>query len=123
MELRYSSSHFSPKKRRGKKIIFSLFFICLCILGYYLLRASASYETPPLNGKWKSQETGKVLTFTDTGEVLKEDATLLGNYRILSPGEMEYTLNDKTFRMSYSLEGRQLQWGEKGQPYETFIRK
>ncbi|PHV70662.1 hypothetical protein CS063_09015 [Sporanaerobium hydrogeniformans] len=122
MELHY----LSPKpSRKGyqNNIIWGIFIISIIFIGYWMLSASENYSTPTLVGKWKSQETGHTITFTEEGEVLKEGKTLLGTYHILSPNQLEYQIDDKTFVMIYQIEGRELSWGETTSSLEVFTRK
>ncbi|MGL4736790.1 MAG: hypothetical protein ACRCW2_04980 [Cellulosilyticaceae bacterium] len=98
--------------------IFVITLLCICTLYGY-----ERYSNPTLQGKWQSEETGEVVTFTKDGQVVLEGMNKPAIYEKIAPGKMRYTIDDKVFQMRYELEGRQLSWGVEGENLEIFMRK
>lgn len=92
--------------------------LCICTLYGY-----ERYSNPQLQGKWQSQETNEVVTFTKDGKVILEGDGAAATYEMIAPGKMLYTIDHKDFHMTYALEGRQLSWGIEGGSLEIFVRK
>lgn len=113
----------SIKKSTVKKIIGALvilflgIILCFCALGFIYSLQDAS-----LQNTWKSDETGRILTFTDEYVELK-GVSSKGMYHILSPNTMEYTINGKTFKMNYYIEENKLYWGIDQEHMECFSKK
>lgn len=107
------------KKLIGALIILSLVIIlCFCALGFIYSLQDAS-----LQNTWQSEETGRILTFTEDEYVEFKENSSKGIYHILSPNTMEYTINGKTFKMNYYIEENKLYWGIDQQHMECFSRK
>ncbi len=82
-----------------------------------------NYISPPLTGKWISSETGEIVTFKKDGSIDVGEQSNVATYKIIEPNLMEYTIDDKVFIMTYSIEGRVLNWGIKGNESEVFHRR
>lgn len=113
------------KKSTVKKIIWTLAILCLgIILCFCALGFIYSLQDASLQNTWKSDETGKVLTFTEDEYVeFKDISSKKGIYHILSPNTMEYTIDGKTFKMNYYIEESKLYWGIDQEHMECFSRK
>lgn len=75
-----------------------------------------------LQSTWRSEETGQVLTFNENNHVEFEGDLPDGIYHILSPNTMEYTIDDKTFKMFYHIEENKLYWGIDETHLESFVK-
>ena len=75
-----------------------------------------------LQNTWRSEETGQVLTFTDDNLVEFDGNLPDGIYHILSPNTMEYTIDNKTFKMIYQIEENKLYWGIDESNMECFVK-
>lgn len=82
-----------------------------------------SYIAPPLVGTWISTETAEVVTFKKDGSIDIGQASDVATYKIVKPNLMEYTIDNKVFIMTYSIEGRILNWGIEGTNLEVFNRR
>ena len=98
--------------------IVMLFFICSAtLLGVH------TYNTPDIYGKWQSEETKKIIEFKQDGTVILKTANEVGEFELLTPNKLSYTIQDKLFIMYYILEGRTLKWGFSKENVEVFKRK
>ena len=75
-----------------------------------------------LQNTWCSEETGQVLTFTEDERVEFKGNLPSGIYHILSPKNMEYTIDGKTFQMIYYIKDSKLYWGTDENHLECFKR-
>ncbi|MEF9960450.1 MAG: hypothetical protein RR448_12285 [Niameybacter sp.] len=96
--------------------------MCLLGIGGGCLYTIERYNQPELVGKWVSTETGDVVGFNENGTLSLNDSTQMSTYKILSPNQLLYNIEDKQFEMYYNLEGRILTWGLSVDTVETFKR-
>lgn len=90
---------------------------CFCILKLTYLSQNAV-----LQSKWRSEETGQVLTFTEDNKVKLENSKATGIYYIRTPEKMEYTIEGKSFQMIYRIDGNKLYWGLDSENLECFSK-
>lgn len=118
----YQSTYTSNKKRqsRYKGIILLILVIGFLSISFLCLAVLKQKETTNLVGTWTSEETGVVLTFTKEGKVIFKDNLSQGIYRIISPNTIEYTVDNMSFEMLYTIEEGKLHWGINKENMETF---
>lgn len=118
----YQSKYISNKKRKSRcrGIIIILLVIALLSISFLCLAVLKQKETTSLVGTWTSEETGVVLTFTKEGKVTFKDNLSQGIYRIISPNTIEYTIDNMSFEMFYTIEEGKLYWGIDEENKETF---
>lgn len=80
-------------------------------------------EANSIVGTWISEETGIVLTFTKEGKVTFKDGLSEAIYRIISPNTIEYTVDNMSFQMIYTIQDGKLYWGVDEEHMETFSLK
>lgn len=121
----YSSKHIPKKKRqsRYKSLMAILLVVVILIISFLSLAFLKQKEAIGLVGTWVSEQTGVVLTFTQEGKVLFKDHQSEAIYRIISPNTIEYTVDNMSFQMIYSIEDDKLHWGVDEQHLETFSWK
>lgn len=100
-----------------------LLVVGVLVVSYIILSCVNDYQKPTLVGKWTSTETGTVVKFTKDEEVIISTSPLTGTYHIISPNTMEYTIDNLTFTMYYSIEDEYLYWGVSEEALECFKRK
>lgn len=115
-------TYYISQRNRRKRLIFLILPLSLIffIVSVYFIK---SYSTPPLVGKWVSAETAEVITFKEDGSIDIGEASNVATYKIIKPNLMEYTIDNKVFIMTYSIEGRVLNWGIEGTELEVFNRR
>lgn len=116
-----------PKKsrvcRKFKKSCKTLFLtVVLGISIWGGIESYKEYQNPSIEGRWVSDETGKTIEFTESGEV-KVDKVQTGTYLINAPDMMAYHIEGHEFNMYYELNKRNLTWGVIGEEEELFKRK
>lgn len=106
-----------------KRLGITYFIIGICVIFitcFSLLRFMYAMDHVSLQSTWRSEETGQELTFTDQDCVQIKGSSSSGIYHILSPDTMEYTIDGKTFKMIYHIEGKKLYWGLDENSLECF---
>lgn len=117
------SEQFTRKKVRKYntyRILAAALFMVFIAVG--ILYGVEKFNNPSLVGKWKSVDTGEMITFSTNGEVIIEEDTYIPKYKVIGPNKMEYTVDEKDFVMEYFIEGRTLKWGIEGNELEEFKR-
>lgn len=114
--------YYLSQRNRRKRLILFIFPLSLIVFiaSVYFIK---SYTTPTLVGKWVSAETAEVVTFKKDGSIDIGEASNVATYKIIKPNLMEYTIENKVFIMTYSIEGRVLNWGIEGTELEVFNRR
>lgn len=107
--MKAKTSRRRKKSKRPMMIIMALMIIISLIIGA-VMTFKAHYNNPSLIGKWISEETGKVVEFTEDG-VLIVDELKTGKYILESPQVMIYEVEGYTFEMEYHINQRSLVWG------------
>ncbi len=118
----YQPKYISKKKRqpRYKGAIAILIITGLLTISFLCLAFLKQKEAISLVGTWASEETGVVLTFTKDGKVTFKNDLPEGIYRIISPNIIEYTIENMSFQMIYTIEDGKLHWGVDEEHLETF---
>ncbi|HHX59915.1 MAG TPA: hypothetical protein GX707_04125 [Epulopiscium sp.] len=113
----------NPKQKKSNIsiIITSIFIIIIGIVVREGISFNKTYNNPSMIGQWLSQQTGKVVEFTDVG-IVNVDQIKAGEYSIKSENLLVYTIEGHTFEMNYKIEKRNLTWGLAGEE-EKFDRK
>lgn len=106
-----------------KFFIFIIALIMLLFICFVSFSSLKNYNSPTLIGKWESLETGEEVSFSNNRLVTFKNTSKTGQYTILSPTKMEYTIDNKTFIMYYALDGRNLSWGIDENKLELFIKR
>lgn len=114
-------------KRKLSRTFYRLFivgsvFTVFLVVCFFILKLTYMSQNAVLQSKWRSEETGQVLTFTDDNKVKLEDSTTIGIYYIRAPEKMEYTIEDKSFQMIYRIDGNKLYWGIDPENLECFSK-
>lgn len=111
------------KQKRTSNIIILIVSMCLLVaVAFGVLYWVNKNDELTLTHKWKSEETGIVLTFTNEGKVVFNSDLPSGTYHIISPTTMEYTIEGKTFLMTYQIKDKKLYWGMDENTLESFKR-
>ena len=116
---------YKQRKNRKKQSISRILIgtVCLLGLGSGALYTLERYNTPPLVGKWVSNETGEMVIFNEDGTVSVNELLDSPTYQKLTPNKMLYNIEGKQFEMYYNLDGRTLTWGMTEENAESFTRK
>ena len=109
-----------PYRNNHKKIIALLSISLFIVFSFFSFSIIKLYETPTLEGKWRSEETGDEVTFLENGTVILDNTNETGTYYITSPNSMEYSVENYTFQMIYRIEDRKLYWGTDEANMECF---
>lgn len=116
----------SQKKHRKRKWhlnrltigIIAIIFLCAGTL--YLIH---TYNQSRIYGRWQSQETQKIVEFKKNGKVLLKTKGAEGEFVLLAPNKMTYTIDGRVFEMYYKVDRRTLEWGIDEEDPEIFKRK
>lgn len=109
-------------KPANRKRMMSL-LVCLCLFmmaAAGILYSMQKSDKPVLQRKWQSEETGVCLTFHSDGVVTFDAPLPSDTYYIVSPDTMEYTINNRTFLMTYHIKDKKLYWGLNEETLECF---
>ena len=113
----------SNRNNIQKKLILAIFILLLVVIICFLvLKFMHDIQNLTLQNTWRSEETGQVLTFTHDNLVEFDGNLPDGIYHILSPNTMEYTIDNKTFKMIYQIEKNKLYWGIDESNMECFVK-
>ena len=112
------------KKRNYTKLVISVIIIILfLLLAFFIIDNFNNSIRKSIVGKWQSETTKEIVTFTDDQKVKLSSNSLTGTYHIISPNVMEYTISDMSFEMIYRLDNNKLYWGTDKFNLEVFIPK
>ncbi len=104
-----------------KKLILAISgLLVVVVICFLVLKFMNSMQNVGLQNKWRSEETKQVLIFKENNQVEFAGDLPDGIYHILSPNTMEYTIDNKTFKMIYRIEKNKLYWGMDEEHLECF---
>lgn len=102
-------------------VIFSAITVFLACC-FSMLKISYNAQNAVLQNKWRSEETGQVLTFTNDNQVKFENSDETGTYYIRTATKMEYSVDGKCFQMVYHIQDNKLYWGLDPDTLECFSK-
>lgn len=117
----YKSSPRRIRSNQNKKKTLILIALCLILaICFIFLKIMYNRQNITLQNTWQSTETGQILSFNVDGSVDIKGKSLNSVYHIISPNRMEYTVDGKTFQMTYRIEDTTLYWGLSEMSLERF---
>ena len=109
------------KQNTSKKKAFVIIGLCLILaICFIVLKIVYNHQNVTLQNTWQSKETGQILSFNPDGTVDIKGTSLDGTYHIISPNTIEYTVDGKTFLMTYYIVDTTLYWGVNNMALEHF---
>ncbi len=104
----------------SKKIISIVALVIIIGGSFTILKLIGKKNNVDLTSTWQSTQTNQILTFKKDGTVDLVGNVPNGVYTIIKPNQMEYTVDGKTFVMSYEIKDGMLYWGLNKDKLESF---